>query len=680
MKKTLVLFLAASSILFSGCANREKDLYDENRALQLQEEAKKLQEDAEIKKNAEAIFGKIDSEHNWQSFYEGTVSIKADAPLDDIVKVQILTESPFFNQEAKVLNEATVKKGQTVQMIYASPNIYTNLVAACIDSKGNYYIQVFDKNQSEVKFSSDAAAKVNRRALADNTPSFTQLILKAPRKSFNTMRKEQGENCVIDNTTYNNWIDSKWNDEMWEVADGQSFDNGWTLDDNRNIGHIFHSVDGFDNGQLENVKMIVNNFFYKYTDLEKKQKKNNINIVRNSPNFIVNSNNVITTGEEPVVLIPIQAYTDEFKMNHIYYYYYRSEDIPAGMSEEDYIKQLPKFKAIQIERVQTTVEKNNGEFYRRQAFLLPYYKNSPVEGVNEASAIFPAGYKIGVLNQKYGNGQEKAWYNGNAGCTYGFGELNKEVNHIPHFLMAMDNSLGGTIKDGMTWNDPRIAIFTANKKTYMTFEEGSDCNFSDMLFEIGGGIEQLDETITIEAASYTMCFEDRLANADYDMNDVVLRATRVNETKIKLAVIACGASDELMIQGLPEGSFLGSKEVHELFNKNVSYGFINTEKDKTYIEPVTEEFDIDRNTSIIDFLKNITIKNLTTGKTVSLPKTGEPPYAIIVPLSFRYPVEQKCIKAVYPSFQNWANNRNVDTEWYLFGSDDLSYPDKFNNE
>ena len=53
-------------------------------------------------------------------------------------------------------------------------------------------------------------------------------------------------------------------------------------------------------------------------------------------------------------------------------------------------------------------------------------------------------------------------------------------------------------KDGMQWTDPRIAIFTANNKTYMCFEDGADCSFCDMIFEIGSGTEQLEENQSVE--------------------------------------------------------------------------------------------------------------------------------------------------------------------------------------
>jgi hypothetical protein len=58
-----------------------------------------------VKANSETTLGvTIDPSQTWSSIQTGSVTITADADMDDIVKVQILTESPFFNEEATVLN------------------------------------------------------------------------------------------------------------------------------------------------------------------------------------------------------------------------------------------------------------------------------------------------------------------------------------------------------------------------------------------------------------------------------------------------------------------------------------------------------------------------------------------------------------------------------------------------
>lgn len=632
--------------------------------------AEKAKEAQEVKENAAKIFGEIDPKQDWNSINSGTVSVTANANLSNIVKVQILTEAPFLNNDAKVLSEANVKNGDQVTLTYSAPNAYKQLVAACVDSKGVYYIQVFNVGETSVSFAQAEKSNSPRRAQASEAPDFTSIKLKAPQKSVNAQRTESS------NAKFSMFKDSKWSDQMWIIADGQTFSNGWKMDSPKagekadvanNRGVIYRDIDGFAEGELANVEYIMNSLFVKYADKDKQIRKNNAASVRNSAYNVSGFNYFETDGVNPVTLIPIQAYTDDFKQNHLFYYYYKPEDVLAsGMDEVEYIKQLPKYMAIQVERIQTTNEKNAGAFYRRQEFLLPFYKNNPVEGDNEASAIFPKGYKVGFLNLKTVNVGTYNITDEKYGCTYGDGRLNYEINQYGSFKSAMDTSLGGKYEGGMTLTDPRIAIFTANGKTYMCFEEGADCNFSDMVIEIGGGLNRIDETPDPEAEVYTMCFEDRPKTADYDLNDVVLRCTRKDKTTLILSIVATGALDNVYIHGAT-GWAHNDKEVHELFGAVDSEGnnhFVNTEKGGNVKDAISAEVTVSETLSIPDYLKNIFIENKSTGKTVGIPQTGEPPYAIIVPGIFEYPLERVCINNAYLKFNNWAQDITKDEDWY----------------
>jgi hypothetical protein len=64
-----------------------------------------------INVNAAKVFGtSFSADQDWSSTKKYTVSVTADAPMADIAKVQILTETPYFNEDARVLNEASAKK------------------------------------------------------------------------------------------------------------------------------------------------------------------------------------------------------------------------------------------------------------------------------------------------------------------------------------------------------------------------------------------------------------------------------------------------------------------------------------------------------------------------------------------------------------------------------------------
>mgnify|MGYP002623117992 CR=1 FL=1 len=640
----------------------------------------KQKEEAKITANASQIFGNIDPAQDWNSITSGTITVTADAALNDIVKIQILTESPFLNDNAKVLAEADAKQGETVTLSYDAPNAYKKLIAACVNSKKHYYIQVFNVGDQTVNFKQAASSRTMRASMSE-APTFTTLKLKAPRWSFNALRAQQGATCKIGGNTYTEWANSNWNDQMWDLADNQTFDGGWTLDSNKDKGHIYRTVDGFAPGEQKNVEAILNSLFMKYASDEYSTngKKNNARIIRNSTYVTQNKNYVYSDGTNPVTLIPLKAYNTEFKQDNIYYYYYKESEIPSGMSEVDYIKSLPKFKAIQVERVQTSVESNQGAIYRRQEFLLPYFKNAPVEGDNEASAIFPRGYKIGFLCMKHNmnnyNIEEKM-----NGCVYGDGRLNVEVNHIKdHFLTAIDKTLGGGTKDGMQFDDPRMAMFTANDKLYLCLESGSDCNFSDLVLEIGGGVDKLEEEIEPEAEAYTMCFEDRPATADYDLNDVVLRCTRVDKTTLALTLVATGANDDVFIHGAT-GWELNDQEVHSIFHAvttDKNNRFVNTEIGGTKREVQSRYVTVEEGVKIPQYLKNIYIENKTTGKIIRVPEQGEAPYAIIVPQDFQYPMEHTRITEAYSNFLQWAQDANTDKDWYVFEDADQIFPSLF---
>jgi hypothetical protein len=670
MKKLIQLSLLAIATLIS--CNKFDLNYDPS--------ALENKDTQAINENAAKVFGNIDPEQDWNSIKSGTVTVTANANLSDIVKVQILTESPFLNPEAKVLSETAATNNQTVTLSYDAPNAYTQLIAACVNSKGNYYIQVFDANAPKTVSFAHSKARAPHRASASDVPSFTTLKLGKPHKSLNAQRAAQGSSCTISGNSYTEWGNSGWDDDMWELADGNTFNNGWQMDTEKNKGHVYRTISGFAEGEEDNVKAIVNNFLYK-TDNQNK-KKNNLAAVRNSENFKTNQNYVITDGKNPVTLIPIQAWSTEFKWNHVYYYFFNPNEKPSGMTEAEYIKKLPKFKAIQIERVQSSTEGGAGTFYRRQEFLLPYFKNAPVEGDNEASPIFPAGYKVGFLNAKYDKDYNKWDYDKN-GCVYGDGQLNYEVNHLKgHYLSAMDKSIGGQLNGGMSLTDSRIAIFTANDRSYMTFEDGADCTFSDMVFEIGGGIDQIEETYSddeITGAAYTMCFEDRPLQADYDLNDVVLRCIRVNKNTLQLTLVATGANDDVVIHGAT-GWRYNDTEVHEAFHATEPANgnrFVNTVKGGTHRDVLSDFVIVPETTSIPQYLKGIYIENKSTGKMVKIAQKGEAPFAIIVPEEFDYPQEFTPITGAYSEFLKWAQDVNSSNNWYKFEDADKIFPSLF---
>ena len=283
------------------------------------------------------------------------------------------------------------------------------------------------------------------------------------------------------------------------------------------------------------------------------------------------------------------------------------------------------------------------------------------------------------------------------GCLYGYGELNTEINTWGQFKTAVE-------KFGMANNDPRMATFAANGKTYLTFEEGADAQFSDVILEMGGydtesydsdpnGNDEGKQSVVTNylyeeeesptAMTYTLMFEDRSASADYDMNDVVLRCSRYSDDPscVELTLVAAGGTDDVIIRNiegtLVDGFELNNKEVHERFGvaKSVGYDrFVNTMDGYPKKQTRTGIYKIADGLTIPQFLAKIYIDNQTTGIPVYVPRTGEAPLAIIMPYDFEYPKERESIVDAYKKFLNWAQNVKEYSDWYEDITPNTVYP------
>lgn len=869
MKKR-IFFIATlvGMITFTGCQRFD---FDEAR-----QEA--------IRQNAANIFGEIDPNQDWDSSISGTIAITADAPLYDVVSVQILTESPFLNDDARVVAEAKAQKGQTVTLDYNVLNSYETLVAACVDSKGHYYITPFKVTDSQVSFLGTATTRAARRAAATGAPdaSLIKVEYKNSEQSYNAkhaINKESG------------WENSGWeNDRLWNISNVADLGNGWKMDLTYSDGktnstdyHIYREVDELSATEEAELKAIFNTTLFRRELNEKGQYvkvKNNIDRIRKSTQVTLYNNHLISDGKNAITITPVMMPSTDIRPAQVYYYYFNPDDIPAGMSESEYIKQLPKFKAIQCSHASKEAERRgkvvgnmnaDNDFFRIYEYILPYFgdgkfdaatmsnicttdnklyrfrhlKTEPKNGkeityyltytgttdkmspklatlyddnannvANQLWQIFttsdgnkilynigsqlcltadgdytiftkdlkmiencfyqiidkgdyiiiknPKGYlgsdltvKAGSYrvapNKKDSDGDRAKWimeeYAGNTqfegkktsyeltslsfaqqavstvipagykvglmlrntkypGELYSDGQLNILTNrYIQNFKNALAN--------GMYEDDTRMAIFTANGKTYITFEDGSDTNYSDLILELGGfdtevvteeivsiknagtsittsvytsnGVQnsQLYDEKEVPGASYMLLFEDRSASADYDMNDVVLRCQRYQDDPscVRLSLVAAGGTDNVIIRGiegtLKKGFELNNEEVHELFGVAKATGYnriVNTMDGKQTIDPCPGIYKIPDGMTIPQFLANIYIQNQTTGEEVHVAKTGDSPLAIIIPFDFQYPKERQSITTAYQQFLDWARDATGHQDWYNHITEDLVYP------
>ena len=848
MKKIFLLSLTA--MVFGGCTHDFSHYEAPIDVSSLPDKDPNAVTKEDIQANVASIFGTIDPEQDWNLVNQGSVTITADADLDNIVKVQVLTESPFFNPNVKVLSEIEAKKGESVTLSYEAPKEYTNLVAACVDDKGVYHIKPFAIGEESVYFTRSSAARARTRA-TESYPVAQNIVLelKNASPSFNAVRTQLANQAAagdaemkqwVDANGINVWTDKGWENELlWKATDKNDIGNNWKIEK----GCIYRTIAEIDSDEKAELETIFNNLLGRGKTGKKDKfgelKQDNLDLIRNSTAVSLYNNHILSVGT-PITITPVQLASTDAKNCQIYYYYYNPQSIPATVSEEEYVKELPKFEAINCNIT------NNGTstFFKSREYLLPYYgddlskmmeaqvmKNYQTDGkvyrfrngqqwkdnyyylsyfdsntaddgkarvalfaekgetgyenqlwqiftdeetglsylyniglkrfllheeatvkdyltsfsasdvlaggetplvidvqnncirrtnsnsqglgtdlnnsskaarlcvssdkdVNQAigkwymeecndlsdlalkteieraatnsvtavSNTIPAGYKVGFMIRKTANGSDvhnlEHVKGINNGCSYGFGSMNKTLNQFGDFSKAVSRYT-------MKIDDPRVLMFSANNKTYLAFEEGCDCQYSDVIIEITQGTNEpiTDPITTIEQECYTVCIEDRPI-ADYDMNDVILWAERVegHQDQIIVTLVACGAYDELFLHGL-NGEILNEKrEIHEILGAK-SGTFVNTNGKMEY-EYKSETFTVGANTSIIEFLKGISIYDKTIDHTIKFSVKGDDPHAIVVPCRFDYPTEKVNIKDAYPFFLNWAQNAKSDNGWY----------------
>ena len=807
MKKRYLLTITVLALI--GCVNKP-DFSEFNPNLPSKEE---------IRKNNESIFGTIDPNQDWNMFSSGSITILADAPLDNIVKIQVLTESPFFNDNAMVLNEAKANYGDEVTLTYDAPYDLTRLIAACVDANGHYYIKGFDLGTQKVSFTSSTASTRAMTRGAYGFPNISKLTSADSYVSYNAGRTQAANSGVTD---YSAWKGKGWESErLWGKTDG-----------------IYKAAEPITAEEVAELKDIFSVSLQRAANGSRV--KDNMKYINNSKAVQFFDNHLVSDGKSPIIITPVNLISTEAYMCDLYYYYYKDEDIPSGMSKTEYIKSLPKFKAADLKterdafKANTNIErtKNDPNFLKIHDYLLPFYgdpaaympnnmsvkeqgyetdgklyrisyiaedgrtlymtptsdtnknlvelysdddenianqlwqvfknsegkcmfynvgtkvflkyvpnstsaplltrsdtdfdnfwfilcdkNNNPTTGMEDVHIIkeynkkkycingnaqinlgqrtdvkdrttirwtfheytptksiakvedvildiwpttfpdpkevFDQGYNIGIMLRKTNNNDNIS--NSKNGCLYSYGELNKEINSFGDFNRAVTEY-------SMQLNSPRIALCQANNKSYLTFEDGCDTNFGDIIIEIKNGVEKIEEDdVNVEYMSYMMCFEDSPL-ADYDLNDVVLKFQRTDDTHVEVTLLACGAHDELILNGLKGKKINNEVEIHNLFGVTPE-NYVNTESG-SFIPPISEIFEIDANKAIWKFMSNVWISDKTTGVVIKLSEQGESPCAIIVPGNIGYPLEKVRITDAYPDFKSWVNNATENRDWY----------------
>ena len=451
----------------------------------------------EIKQNAENVFGLIDPNQNWNTVTAGSVTITANASLKNIAKVQVLTESPFINDQARVLAEASVSKGETATLNYDAPRGTERLIAACVDNNGNYFIKGFNVGEQEVNFKKVAASRTRgiTRAAAD-LPDFSTIVMEYANssESFNAQRTMLANDAKEpQHYLVKNWIDEQaakkneniilasWQDSNWEM------DRLWLPTNKDNAGSNWEvrwntvrtKAEELDSDEKAELEDIFKTTLYRADPNDGWGRRDNLQYFRDGNAVRFFGNHLITDGKAPITLTPVQLASKEIYVCHLYYYYYKPSDVPAGMSEEEFIKQLPKFKAIDLYRERLSFKETSGinegaedySFQKKYEYLLPFY--------GEPSLFMPEQVKVSSIGSTDGKlyrirnhqqSEDKDWY-----MTYTSTQNQKMKTKYADDAANVENQLWQIF----TTSDGHKMLYNVGAKRFLTWSSNGGTRFVD---------------------------------------------------------------------------------------------------------------------------------------------------------------------------------------------------------
>ncbi len=560
----------------------------------------------EIEDNIKNIFG-VDFPKTQNWCTAVNSSIKVHTA-ESTTKVQVLLSNVNDSiSYLTLLNQSKVKKdNETISLTFDTPDTYTNLFIAFIDNNGQYFYKKFNIGDEEVYF--EDKIHTTRAAASQNyTLPTNSPIIEETVESFASQR---------------GWLPG----EKFYIFENQSIEAN---DYDETFKEVFRSVifNYFPNGR-------------KYDNLPKIKKSGYYN----------ESAYPITTGDEPIIVSPVYKNDGgyyEISEAELYYYYFKGD-----LSREE-IEALPKYKALQLSDLYTN--EDNNRIGKSKSYVLAYWGDEIPEVGVEGSYQFPEGYKIGFMYKSntthYGNKRQ--------GELYCDGRLNYNINNYYDFKNSKLDS-----------EDPRMAWMSVNSKMFLCVESGTDKDFNDLIVEVEGGIKPIiiipDEP---EKQFYTFCYEDQRLG-DYDMNDIVFKGTRLDETHVEWTLMATGAMDQLYIYNIEGENIKSTIEVHDIFGKPGQ--FVNTSKNDN-TPYITDIIEVNKNYSFLDVTTQPYIYDKSKNWYVKIAKQGEDPHAIMIPYDFRWPLERICIKDAYSRFNEWGQGIIEETDWYKFPNEEKVY-------
>ena len=663
MKK--IVFYSLLAIAVTGCTE-DKTVYQGEQPVSVDPSA--------IAENVEKVFGvTFDPNQDWKMIKHEQVTVTADAEETDIftvASVQVLTANPFIpTADAKVLNEASARYGQEVTLAIDVPNYLDTLYAACVSSDGRYRVTPFPVGQSKVSFPQVAASRATRAEVAAPT------IVSDGRNSDNY-------NMVLKPNKSTSWNSNATREDQWE-------NSGWT-DKFFDIEATVEDVADFTTDERNELYRVLTGIMPENTDNTEK--------VIQSEYLINTANYFYADGtQKPITVTPVRCGADLLGWESLYYYYYNPAQV-EGMSDEAralFLKSLPKYKLLDcadalvgLDKGTTPEErvayaKNHYTNWRNttrrsRTYTLAYFGDGePAKGTT-GSYQFPVGYRIGLMFRVDSVPEHPTLVSQTAKPVksavnfYADSLLNNEANLYAKWYYGWNSALRKTMNNYLGQNKSRAAIFSANGKAYIGFEDLVDKDYNDVIFEVSGGVSLYEPKIELDKNVYTMAWEDTQLG-DYDLNDVVIKAQRVDNTHVLFSLEATGAWDELYLRNINGQKLNTTTEIHAIFGQTDGRDFINTVEDAEHVAPVRELIEVPASFTFTDDQYLPYIYNKTKNNVVKISRAGDDPHGIIIPNDFYYPLERRCIKLSYSEFSKWGEKKVDETDWYLHSDIDYIY-------
>ena len=563
--------------------------------------------DEELKKYAEDLLGfTIPDNQDWNTTTSGTVTFNVTSA---VKSVAILAEIALEDEEGeayntmKVLNKSETNNNTSLTLCYDVPSKNEGLYAAFYTDEDCVYKKI---EGNSVSF--------------DQVPSKTRGLTRAvtlPTGPFAIGKIEDSW------AAQRGWIPDE---KLYMLADD---------DYNRmKIAAEPYSAD---------YTALVQDLVFAY--LPQTKTENNLTQIIAAGYTDDNAYRITTGDEGPILVSPIYKkdgspnYGREVYNSDFYYYYFNPADMPSSSEDQvAFLQSLPKYKLLPFNIYYEPDE--DDVLAKRASFALLYFGDSKTPALETVGTFkFPKGYKIGFMVRAKTTTEAPK----KQGELYFDGRLNNKINAWPNF-----NKLNPT--------DPRATWLKINGRVLMCWESGTDRDFNDIILEVEGSVEPIHTTHEFEYNTYTFCFEDR-KKGDYDLNDVVIKARRLNTTTVEYSIVACGANDELYIKNIGKDD----DEVHSLFGKGRNE-FINTQTQNC--DPIVVTKTVGSSFSFLNDSDRPYLVDKTEVNTVKVATKGQDPHAIMIPFDFKYPLEKVCIKDAYKEFNNWGSNPINYTNWY----------------